>query len=445
MNKKVLTYSWLAKRAMALFNRNRSEYDNLVGRGEKIGTEALASGATISWDALGTGDFIIRDRGTSRQYARIGGYARKDVVYSHYSFHFSASQYRKRITEKFFPISLPAGVKCYTGIKSGTTEAIFYNADGTESSRGCWNGGRRGRSGWPSLRLVIRDSDGLLMSVNDQGRLNLVGSGDDMISYLGWFPGASKTRTEWLDSIKAIPEGMCDHKTMLSVAARTYLAATRLAQKHPGMRVALFPAGEATDSSLQRWRHSQSLTAETVMGRHPSGDPILWHLPEVLMYWPEDVEGFEWRPYTRVSMTVPPHGSPSLDPAGKASPISGVVRHGTHSRWGASPPLPMAYEQAYHSLICFSPDVKPSDRRNGISTTYHFEPYPTTSSYSAVESLLTVWPQHKDKVMVIVLSKDCVDEQLNLPMEMDTPVAMTPEAAAGMFEEKMLLDTLPLC
>jgi hypothetical protein len=61
------------------------------------------------------------------------------------------------------------------------------------------------------------------------------------------------------------------------------------------------------------------------------------------------------------------------------------------------------------------------------------------------EKRMTFWPKHTNKVVVEVSSRNHSDGDISLPLPMGVPLTMKPEEVLLSFEEKMLLESLPLC
>lgn len=113
-------------------------------------------------------------------------------------------------------------------------------------------------------------------------------------------------------------------------------------------------------------------------------------------------------------------------------------------RWNPVP-LPLGYECAYHGILANAPTV-PRDQR--------YNPGPSAGCYGygsdearnrEAEAAMVVWPQHPNRVRVELKTRYLNGEDLNLPLDFNTPVAMTPEEVMLAFEEKMLMSSLPLC
>jgi hypothetical protein len=441
MAKTIVTYSWLARKAMALCRKDRSEYERLL-YGDHC--DKLLRGCLVEWRKHDDWSqcFLIRDRASGNLLFTVWAAYQGDEAYTYYEPKFTTSQYRKRLVEKYFPVTLPEGVRTKTNLRGGNTNCTYHNADGSEAAQGIWHGGRRNRCGTPSRTLLIRDRDGQFV----MNRPELADHTGEALFELGWFDNASPTRKDWLASIAAMPENLINRDKVLTVAAKAWLAASRMCEKYPRMRMALFPASIFSDHlpRSKRLRYGQHEPNPLVMSRSDAGIPELWYMPEVLVYWKE--QGEDRERYVYLSMVVPPHGNQLLDPTGRAGMLSRSVRKREQAmeRWNPVP-LPLGYECAYHGILANAPTV-PRDQR--------YNPGPSAGCYGygsdearnrEAEAAMVVWPQHPNRVRVELKTRYLNGEDLNLPLDFNTPVAMTPEEVMLAFEEKMLMSSLPLC
>lgn len=427
MAKTILTYSWLAKRCMSLFRRDRAEYERMINEG----SDAVVRGLLVRWQTYYQGDhrFVLAVASTREPFANVHGALVNGHWHTWIEPTFTASQYKKRLVEKYLPISLPQGVRSRKNPAGGDTECIFYNADGSVADRGDWMGARRGRAGRPSKHLFLRDSTGDFCS-----RLPASDGGShdwhaENRLHLGWFDQASRNRKEWLDSIHSIPSGLVNHDKMLKVAAQAYLACHRLCENYPAVRMALFPAVKYTGRPLTCHRHGDDERLVTL--RWVEGQPEKWALPEVLAYWPHGSR------FIRLSMTVPPHGCTGLDPTGRHGQLCSVADH-------SQGPRPPRY--AYNDMLAFRSDVPVEDRRT--QTGYAPYQYGQTEleSVASWESQRVFWPDNEDKVLAHVMSSMSSDEIVEaVPATLMEPVAMRPEQVLLAMEEKLLMESLPLC
>lgn len=433
MAKTVATYSWLMRKAMALHKKDHVEYLKLTGEG----TDKLIRGVTIQLRGHNHYDNKFTIRVGGKRWCEIYGIKCQGKFYSVYEPYFTTTQYRKRLVEKYMPFSLPDGVRSHYNSLGGRTKCIYHHADGSVAGEGFWGGGRRNRKGQPDRPLRLCDDTG-------EFAMQSVPGADfeqyESLMYMGWFEEASRNRKDWLESVRQMP--YCDTSKVLDVAAKAYLAAARMCEKYPKMRMAMFPAGiyqHGHDIRSQWYQHAGKVS---VLHRDSWGTPTLWYLPEVLVYWEELTA--EGPGFVSLSMTIPPHGCELLDPTDKTGVLSRRARTKADAKdyWNTVP-LPLGYECAYHALPSYDPST-PADERVAFSGTNH-----TTYRYgeegSDREEHMTFWPKHAKKVMVEVRSKHHSDGDIPLPLPMDVPLTMKPEEVLLTFEEKMLLESLPLC
>jgi hypothetical protein len=442
MTKKVLTFSWLMRKAMALFKKDQDAYRQMV---INSGTDKILRGALVRFEPghSYTPAFHLFAPGGNKRYVSLRCQHRAGKTYTTYELHFTTTEYRKRL-DKYLPITLPEGVRSSVNTRGRDTKCIVHNADGSVACETHFTGGRPRKPGYCGKPLVICDDTGKFVGGTPivSGFSHYGGNCNARLLY-GWMEGASRNRTEWLESIKAMPAGTCDHKKMLTVAAKAYLTVTRLMEKYPHLRMAMFPADVVTEGSWQHYRGRCDGTRQTVVYRSADGTPTMWHLPEVLMYWMEDdpAEGLNI-PVPKVSILIPPHGNPLLDPRGKAAQTSRTARDPSQARRRFDPTtVPLGWEQAYHSLLAWKPGVK----NEGTPLRDHLvRAFDETGSTTEIERSLTIWPEHEDKALV-TLECDETSDVPGCPFPMDTPMAMKPEDIALRFEEKFLMESLPLC
>jgi hypothetical protein len=433
MAKTVATYSWLMRKAMALHKKDHAEYLKLRGDG----TDKLIRGAIIQLRSHEHYDNKFTIRVGGKRWCDIYGIKCTGKFYSVYEPYFTTTQYRKRLVEKYMPFSLPDGVRSHYNSLGKRTKCIYHNADGSVVAEGFWDGGRRNRKGQPDRPLRICDDTG------EFAMQPLAGADYEQyesLMYLGWFDEASRNRKDWLESVRQMP--YCDTSKVLDVSAKAYLAAARLCERYPKMRMTMFPAGIYQYGHDIRKQYYRSGGKTAVLHRDSFGTPTLWYLPEVLVYWEEltaDGPGF-----ISMSMVIPPHGCELLDPAGKCGALSRRARTKAEATdyWNGIP-LPLGYECAYHAVQAYDPST-PADERVPFSTSHHL-----TYRYGAEdvreEKSMTFWPKHTNKVVVEVSSKTHGDGDISLPLPMGVPLTMKPEEVLLSFEEKMLLESLPLC
>ena len=446
-NKKIATASWLAKKAMSLMKRDPEEYERLITGG----SEKVLSGTVVKLDCNSHNStpsyFAIRVKG-KEEYCRVFSVRHKEKLYSFYSFHFTATQYRKRLTDKYLPITLPEGVKCRTYVNSPVTKCLYHNADGSLAMTGVWKGGGRGRPGVPSSHVVLNDETGAF--VDDRELVHKVIAGcmnQSVQANYQFFHAASKKRSEWLRSFECMT-GMCDMKKVLKIAAETYRMASRMCERHKGLSLTLFPAAMVdkfkVESRLQSVRVSGMGGRQTVLARDENHNPTLCYLPEVVLSWDERFVTSEYgSAWGGIVMQIVPHGNALLDPIGYGSQLSrhyrtlGDVPRGEPLR--AVTDKSVLLERAYHSLEAYDP-ATPIENRGGLHRYWGWAAYGEKHVYSEDENKIVLWPKHRDKVRVIGFGTGF--DQL---FEQEDPVAETPENISLLLEEKLLMGSLPLC
>jgi hypothetical protein len=446
MAKTVLTYSWLVRKAMAMFRKDKDEYIHMV---QGAGTDKMLRGVRVKWEGYNSTiyqGFSLRDPASGRKHATLYCNYRDGKAYTFYEMNFTTTGYRKRFVDKYMPITLPEGVRSRHNTAGRYTPCIIHHADGSVHSQARWQGGGRNRAGSvENTALVICDDTGKF--VDDRimvAERNLCGPYEEARRVFGWFDAASRNRTEWLESIKAMPEGTCDHKKMLAVAARAYLAAHKMVSKYPHLRMALFPAVKWDEGSLDfriaRFRFGDEHTTGVVVARDAANNPTLFFMPAVLVYWIEP--GLTENNVVRLSMTIPPHGNPLMDPTGGPALSSKTVRESRDGKrsWDRVP-IPGALERPYNALRAWRADSV------GDSMGRHYEYTAFDPSFNGPmgeqDKKLVLWHKSENKVLAEVSCSQT--NEIETPLPMDTPIGMKPEDVAARFEEKLLLASLPLC
>lgn len=436
MAKTVVTYSWLARKAMSLFKRDRNEYELLV---TTDGSSKLIRGAKVQWKnhSSHVQDFRIIVGG--RTWARLFGVRVGGKFYTQYETRFTATQYRKRLADKYMPFTLPDGARCYTNPSGGRTKCIYHNADGSVACEGYWQGGRRNRPGEADRPMLICDDTGeFVKEVMDDRMMNQY---YPSLMYLGWFEEASRSRREWIESIRQMPH--CDTNKVLEVAAKAYLAAARLCEKYPKMRLAMFPAAPYSEESGMRGHDCRHGDSVAVLARTANGVPTRWYLPEVIAYWEEDK--VDEPAYAALSMVVPPHGCPLLDPTGRCGVLSKRVIPAAPLDYFSRVPVPQGYECAYHAVQAYDPSTPVDEREPFSPASPYYWAYGVGEDRNEHEKWMANWLKHRNKVAVQIVAPHLNEHEVSLPLPIRVPIAMKPEDVLLAFEEKMLLESLPLC
>jgi len=463
--KKIPTYSWLLKKAMSILKKDPAEYLKLV---DSEGSTQVLKGFNVffamSSHAQYDRGFYLRTQdktGRATTYATVHCNTRKGKRYSVWGFSFKTTQYKKRLTDKYLPITLPDGVKSYFNGTGHHTKCIFHNADGSVAMEGTYTGGRRNKPGDTSEYVVMNDETGMLVPYDEAAKLDIIRKDEDSQLSTGFFAAASNKRSEWLGSIKQMADaGLVDARKMLTVAAKTYLAASRFCERYPKVKLALFPAasGGYTNSNykvrpdqptdrLQAYRYRSEHSAIYVLGRNETHHADLWHLPEVLMYWTEPSQRANGRAeWSFISMTIPPHGNDLLRPtADRVAPLARFYRQPGQIPFRDIPAGKSQYdclECAYHQLIAFHDDT-PSEHLRIPSRYWETVMTGTKHQYYAEEQRLVNWSRHIDKVDMRYTT-DLYDER-KMPFREHVPLAIKPDDVILALEERFLLESLPVC
>jgi hypothetical protein len=475
--KKIPTFSWLIRKAEAMLRKDPDEYKEL----RKYGSTKLLRGVRVKMelmDSCSDNAFTLISSGENGvDYARITAARHNGEFYTRYQLLFTTTKYRKRM-HKFLPISLPEGAKCRKH-----TKCIYYNADGTKSHEGHWYGGSRGRSGTPSEgQLHVKDSDGTLIKwselppgdentlAHDLNYANPTDLWHDFLpgscnSKLDWYasmvpPEVEHYRTVWSDGspLKTKLSGLLwDANKMRLLAAKVHSAAIRLAKKYPHLKVALYPMASSRPDGEHLYDHpihlnrferdGESFRQELVLGRDEDDEPMIWHLPELVVYWTIPAEkagvrfhkGLHYPKWIRVQ--IPPVGCQSLlRDSMDSSAFSKFYRWGAKrypssyfsvSRWQ----LPV--EAAYHRLIALAEGSRGNSIRGVLQTgRYHFRQHGTVDADTKIHD----WNQGQNVVVVWDNSADNDDDWVRME-----PIACRPDNVFAGMEERELIDSLPLC
>lgn len=421
ITKTIWTYSALAKKAMALRDSDPQAFNRLVDGG----SVSFLPGLTTHWH-LGARqshfDMSVVLTTKSGQTKRLTlfsvfGNRRGDKWYTHYIVRVQPGLFPKTMLQQYAPISLPDGVRCSREWKAELTKCVYHRVDGSIVHVGKWIGGKVRRSGTPDRMIVLDDQTGDVVSPDDARKGRLTSGYQNGPYDLGWNPYQSKTRLDWVNSIKSMP-GINERAT-LECALRACKAAMEVVAEHPSIGMMLMPAEE--------W--SSQFPMEL-----PGGDTAIglrlgfgkWQPPRVVLYWHEYYEEVDGEAHwSTLCMTIPPHGHPSLDPTGKSSPFARVRGDDV---------------LAYHNLVAWKPG-------NNLARSRRFEPalsnpvlkYGEDHEASKYEEASVFWPENTDKV-VAVLTTDA-DNPL---MPQGIPYAMRPSDVGALVEGRFVSDSLPM-
>lgn len=445
--KKILTFTQIVGRLRRLLAKDKAEYHAAFGNN---GSTKVIPGALVRCEKFGNGGgvgrvFLYKTGAVGLNYhsayAIIYGQKFGDEYYTRYSVEATPTQYGLRM-HKYLPISLPEGMKC-----RATTPAIYFNADGTEALRGTWRGSRRGYAGDPDTGphgLIIRDSDGKFIDCNhirnpkhpfrDHHHDNSI---HNVAMMQGFIPGTTDSKIEWYASMRC-PEdtpGLWDQDRVRLLAAKVHKEFLQFSKDYPHCKIAMFPMalfekGVASVNSDCQWGWGRQREPH-VLHRTDSGEPVLYYLPEIVLYWqPKAARLGEGNRFIRV--TIPPHGCKLLE-RGKTSAFSETFRWGESAsgfRRAKNVGLPM--ETVFHSLR-----YKKQGTSGSVST---------GQGYGLIEKhendkKIVYWPDHRNMVAVHDASEEAVDwYQFNCG-----GYGMRPDEILSSMKERELLDSLPLC
>ena len=479
--KKIPTFSWLIRKAEAMLRKDPEEY-KLLRRGKST---KMLKGCLVGMqlqDEASRNVFILK-RPDGKAYATISCMKDGKDFYTHFEPEFSATEYRKRM-HKFLPLSLPDGVRC-----KDVTRCEYFNADGSSAGQGYYSGGRRGRSGSVDRgRLVVRDRDGTLVnfeaevpgSLGRQISIGINGQASPSDLWHCFLPGTCHSKLEWYDSMvppdiknyrmvwnkmqgvgatEEIPGPLWDAKKMRLLAAKVHAEAVRMSKKFPHLKVALYPMKQVDltieadnfGHPLKLSRFSESLDGDLredyVLGRDEYDEPILYYLPELVMYWTIPGEKAGQRYIHEVPrcmrVLIPPVGCESLlRGPWNSSPFSryfrwGTKKHPSHYNMrvvsGKEP-----QERAYHKLIALKEGTWGQvSIRNTLESSRN-----NTFGFGQrdADQYVHDWAEKQNVALVFNNSQD-TDHHWNR----QDPYVSRPEDIFRSIEERELIESLPLC
>lgn len=420
--KKIYSYSMLATMAMAAPHLHKDLFE--------YGTNDLVHGLKIKWD-LGTreGEFHIHGYTAGGQNSvplmTVYGHKREGKAYSYYKFNFTKAEYRKSLVAKWAPVTLPDGVKSCTRSErfydKHYTKLVAHSLNGREWGLypNRWEGGRRGKPGGPENPVVLNDETGEPLSLAEVEKLQLDCVYPSGVADLRWFPNSTTDRLKWVESSRILPG--VEERACLESCLRTLKAGVELTTEFPNIGMLMMPAMEL--GSYGDWRD-----------RWPDGEdqPMVYldekrfRLPAIVLFWFDDREADGEGHYTYVTVSVPPHGSPELNPWGRVSPISYDAKQ---------------QKRAYAFVNAILVEKK------GQSVWSTWQHQHTSLNYGHLtgqsdkqEQALCFWPDNKDRVIVRAKT-DNEGVSKSLPDDM----AMRPDQMSVLIREKFLLESLPLC
>jgi hypothetical protein len=472
--KKIPTFSWLVRKTEALMKRDPVSYRNL----RQAGTSNLLRGCVVKMNCKDTGnEFVYRlfsPKDTIKTYATISGHKERGELYTVYHLNFTTTQYRKRM-HKWLPVSMPMGVRC--GLDS---VADYFNADGTEAYRGKWHGGRERRSGRPDCdALVIRDRDGKLMA-------NLAYTGEhhqercDVIQHLhgnnpvdlwhDFLPGSCLSKLDWYKSmvppefdnhdllasggvsakfsVPKVDEPVWNEMRVKTLAAKVHSEAIRLTKTYPHIKIAMFPGckfveGEEVWTTGIMSRFSGGNRNPVVVGRDDKGEPLMWVLPELVLYWvaPRHETGHKVHAESRfIRVIIPPAGSRQLLRTDGKSSLTCTYRWGSRNLRMLEMNVihrGQSIERAHHQLIGYSV----GQTLDGSVWNYGRN---RSRSEKFGDHVLDDKVHNWDESQAVVLMYEQSDNSGHYWGHYEGRVAK-PEGIFNHIEERELVDSLPLC
>jgi hypothetical protein len=295
-----------------------------------------------------------------------------------------------------------------------------------------------------------------------------------------FLPGTCHSKLEWYDSMvppdiknyrmvwnklqgigatEEIPGPLWDAKKMRLLAAKVHAEAVRMSKKFPHLKVALYPM-KKVDSTIEADnfghplklnRFSEDLNGDLredyVLGRDEDDEPILYYLPELVMYWTISGEKAGQRYIHEVPrfmrVLIPPVGCESLlRGPWNSSPFSryfrwGTKKHPAHYNMrivsGREP-----QERAYHKLAALKEGTWGQvSIRNYLDSSRH-----NTFHYGKNQGDKYVhdWAEKQNVAVVFNNSQD-TDHHWNR----QDPYVSRPEDIFRSIEERELIESLPLC
>ena len=261
-----------------------------------------------------------------------------------------------------------------------------------------------------------------------------------------------------MERVNPVPRPLWDTKKMKLLAARAHSTALAFVKKFPHMNLALYPMTPLPVLPMGStiWQHGplymdrfgSEHRKSVVVGRTVDDDPIVYFLPQLVVWWHESVghkyphqyhqECHHYRGLRFVKITVPPAGCASLSPGG-FSVRSNVHRAGPKDdTWSFSHYIGSGkaiQERACHGLLCFA--NRTLNKRVVANRLYN-----CIESWGMGDGLFHDWLADENKVMVEEMVEaegswqDCMEVEA---------YACSPSQVFSHMEEKELLDSLPMC
>jgi len=432
----ILTFSRLAKWAAWLKDDDKQKFKELKAGTAELGmldNSIMANGWRVQcMISAHFSQFTLKlvngEVGRRRKdtIVNIDSLIHKGKLYSRYQFQCSTTKYQPKFFERFMPVFMPYGLNAQR--KQNRTTMQVRNADGTLSFSDFWTNGSTGRSGYPNLHIVIDDATGLVLSA---AKASEVVADCDYLSSngeatLGWFPKAVGYET-FMKSISDIntarPEWgqVVDASKMQVLANKAIHTALAFVKSVPGAKMRLFPARPLKQhyAHFHSWNHGGDMgkVARLSWDARNGYSHYDITLPEVFVFWREDKEN-RWQYST---LTIPPIGNPYLD----------FDDPKTISRFGQVLSGQVGYPKcAYHSVPAFDAD-KCNPKQQQWPAIY--------PGGNAKPELMFNFAKKDDHIMVLTLDPRAATTYARWMW-----VARRPEDALADFQERALIDSLPL-
>jgi len=471
--KKIPTFSWLVRKTEALKRKDPEAYADL----RQTGTINLIRGCLVRMWCKDTGqEFVYRlyaPKNPTNAYASITGHQEGSEFYTCYKLEFTTTQYRKPM-QRWLPVSFPNGVKC-----EATTPAVYFNADGTQAYVGHWNGGRRQKTGSPDCdHLIIRDRDGRLLADGDSNgayleeRLDVIQNmhpNNPVDLWHEFIPGAVLSKLDWYKSmvppqvdnhdmviegkeikVPKVDEPVWNEMRVKTLAAKVHSEAIRLTKTYPHIKIAMIPGGpfgaEHTsiwhDDRMSRFSGGGSIRNPVVVGRDAIGEPFIWLLPELVLYWVASRSETNHKLHSEaqfIRIVIPPAGSRQLLRTDGKSSMTLTYRWGKKSERTLTSNVlrrGLSIERAHHQMLCYGA----GNEMDGGLRQYGRHRHPGMNfGTHTLDSQLHNWDE--SQAVVVVHDKPAGRAY----WENHGPKASKPEGIFGDIEERELIDCLPLC
>jgi hypothetical protein len=193
---------------------------------------------------------------------------------------------------------------------------------------------------------------------------------------------------------------------------------------------------------MSRFSSSGSLRNPVVVGRDAMGEPFMWLLPELVLYWVASRSETNHKVHSEarfIRVVIPPAGSRQLLRTDSNSSLTRTYRWGMQNQRVLEMSVihrGQAIERAHHQLICYSAGNQ-SDGNRWNHSQHRASPF-VQGSHEA-DAKIHNWNDRQAVVVVHEKSDSSVYQ------ENHGPYAAMPEGIFCHVEERELVDSLPLC